>query len=132
MNSLHHSASRVILLGSITAGLSVAFGAFGAHALKASLNEHMLAVYQTAVQYQSWHALGLILIGLLIQQRPTSRLLRHSAWWMFVGICLFSGSLYVLAISGVRWLGMVTPFGGVSLLVAWTLLSIALFRASRE
>jgi uncharacterized membrane protein YgdD (TMEM256/DUF423 family) len=121
-----------MLFGTISAGLSVAFGAFGAHALKTMLSVHALQVYQTAAHYQSWHALALIMIGLMIQQQPQSRLLVQSAWWMLAGICLFSGSLYLLAITDLRWLGMVTPLGGVSLLVAWTLLSIALYRLAHE
>ncbi|MEW4983398.1 MAG: DUF423 domain-containing protein [Cycloclasticus sp.] len=98
------------------------FGAFGAHALKGSLSPHFLAIYHTATDYQMWHAIGLLLIGVLHQQRPSS-LLRRAGWFMSAGIVIFSGSLYALSLSGIKILGAITPIGGVAFLIAWSLLA---------
>src|SRR3989337_1854411 len=103
-----------LILGGINAALVVMLGAFGAHALKARLSAEMLAVYQTGVHYHLFHALGLIVVGLVATQIPASAYLKWSGWLMLAGIVLFSGSLYVLSVSGLRWLGMVTPFGGLA------------------
>ncbi len=110
-----------LMIGSINALLCVAFGAFGAHGLKQRLTTDMLAVYQTGVQYHFYHALGLILIGLVLFHLPKSKYLVISGWLMVVGIVLFSDSLYALSLTGIRGLGMVTPFGGVAFLSAWGL-----------
>jgi uncharacterized membrane protein YgdD (TMEM256/DUF423 family) len=122
------AAKLFLAFGSLAAGLGVALGAFGAHALKAKLSAEMLTVYQTGVQYQVWHALGLIAVGILTFHLPTSGPLRLAGWLMLAGIVLFSGSLYVLAISGVRWLGAVTPFGGAAFIAAWISLAFAVLR----
>ena len=114
--------SPFITLGAATAFFAVMFGAFGAHALKASLSPHFLAIYHTATDYQMWHAISLLLIGILHQQKP-SRLLRWAGWFMFAGIIIFSGSLYALSLSGIKILGAITPIGGVALLIAWLLLA---------
>jgi len=114
-----------LLPGAISAFLGVAMGAFGAHGLKTVLSPDMLAVYQTAVTYQMWHALGLLVIALLDRQTPASAWLRRAGWLMLSGIILFSGSLYLLALTQLRWLGMITPIGGLSFLAAW--FSIAVF-----
>ena len=108
-----------LILGGFNAALVVLFGAFGAHALKARLSAEMLAVYQTGVHYHLFHALGLLAVGLVATQMADSVYLRWSGWLMLAGIILFSGSLYVLSVSGLRWLGMVTPFGGLSFIAAW-------------
>jgi uncharacterized membrane protein YgdD (TMEM256/DUF423 family) len=116
--------SRIFLtLGAINAFLCVAFGAFGAHGLKQRLSVDMLAVYQTGVQYHFYHALGLIAVGLVLLHLPKSRLIVLSGWLMLAGILLFSVSLYALSLSGLRGLGMITPFGGVAFLSAWALLA---------
>ncbi len=107
---------------------AVALGAFGAHALKAELAPESMATYQTAVQYHFWHALGLLGIGTLLAQRPDSPMLRAAAWLLVAGILLFSGSLYALALTGVRGLGAVTPFGGVAFLGGWACLARAAWR----
>ncbi len=122
--------SIFLLLGALSAMLGVAMGAFGAHGLKALLTPQMLAVYKTAVDYQMWHALGLVLIAMLQLHRPSAKLLRWAGWLMFAGILLFSGSLYLLAITNARWLGMITPFGGLAFLSAWLLL--VLFAAQQR
>ena len=115
---------RWIWLGALNGFVSVAAGAFGAHALKTRLTPDMLAVFETGARYQMSHALALVLLGLLQLSRPAMSL--DGAGWSFLaGIALFSGSLYVLALSGVRAFGMVTPIGGVAFLVGWVLLALA-------
>lgn len=111
-------------LGALSAFISVAAGAFGAHALKQNLPADMLAVYHTAVEYQFFHSLGLIAIGSIHRISPR-RYHAAAAWAMLAGILIFSGSLYLLSISGLRWLGMITPIGGVSLLAAWLILALS-------
>ena len=120
------AAKLFVILGALAAALGVALGAFGAHALKARLSAEMLAVWQTGVQYHLWHALGLVATGLLAQHLPASIPVRLAGWLMLAGIVLFSGSLYVLALSGTRWLGAVTPFGGACFILAWLVLAFAL------
>ena len=122
-------AKLFLSAGGLAALAAVALGAFGAHALKNRLSPEMLAVWHTAVEYHIYHALGLLAVGLLAQQLPGSVLLRWSGWAMLAGIVLFSGSLYALALSGERWLGAITPVGGVAFLVAWALLVAAVLRA---
>lgn len=118
-----------LLLGSVSALLAVMLGAFGAHALKSKLNADMLAVFQTGVQYHFYHALGLLAVGLIAAQIPESAALKWSGWLMFAGIVIFSGSLYVLSTSGIRWLGAITPIGGVAFIAAWALLAIAVLQS---
>ena len=124
--------SLFLLLSAVCALIGVAMGAFGAHGLKAILGPEMLAVYKTGVDYQMWHALGLGLIALLKHQASASKLLLWAGWMMFAGIILFSGSLYVLAISNIRWLGMITPFGGLAFLIAWLLVMLFAFNNGVE
>ncbi|MGB8855245.1 MAG: DUF423 domain-containing protein [Burkholderiales bacterium] len=118
-----------LLLGSVGALLAVLLGAFGAHALKSKINADMLAVFQTGVQYHFYHAFGLLAVGLVATQLPESSALKWSGWFMFVGILIFYGSLYLLSITGVRWLGAITPIGGVAFIVAWALLAIAVLKS---
>ncbi len=118
-----------LMLGAINAFLCVAFGAFGAHGLKQRLSVDMLAVYQTGVQYHFYHALGLIVVGLVLLHLPKSRPVVLSGWLMLTGIVLFSVSLYVLSLTGIRGLGMITPFGGVAFLSAWALLAYGVWTA---
>ncbi|WP_139693900.1 DUF423 domain-containing protein [Sporolactobacillus terrae] len=120
-----------IAIGAILAFLSVAFGAFGAHVLKARLTEQNLSIFQTGVQYQMVHALGLILIGILALTVFTGQttLLVWAGWLMTLGVVLFSGSLYALTLSGVRVLGAITPIGGVLFLISWVLVVAAVLRA---
>jgi uncharacterized membrane protein YgdD (TMEM256/DUF423 family) len=107
---------------------AVAVGAFGAHALKARLAPESMAIYQTAVQYHFWHALGLLAVGILLQQRPDSGALASAAWLLTAGVLLFCGSLYALALTGTRGWGAVTPFGGVAFLAAWGAVGWAAWR----
>ena len=124
--------SLFLFLSAVCAFIGVGMGAFGAHGLKAMLGPEMLAVYKTAVDYQMWHALGLGLIALLKHQAVASKLLLWAGWLMFAGIILFSGSLYVLAIANIRWLGMITPFGGMAFLIAWLLVMLFAFNNGVE
>ena len=117
-----NSASRhTVAMGAILMLLGVLLGAFGAHALKTRLSSEMLAVYQTGVQYHLFHALGLMLIGVLRHLQTGETLLKASAWLMGVGVVLFSGSLYGLAITGITMLGALTPVGGLFFIAAWAL-----------
>ena len=122
------SSKLILILGAINAALAVLLGAFGAHGLKARMTAEMLAVYQTGVHYHLFHALGLLVVGLVATQIADSVFLRWSGWLMLTGIILFSGSLYVLSVSGLRWLGMVTPFGGTAFIAAWVLFVLAVLR----
>ncbi len=112
-------------LGALSALVSVAAGAFGAHALRARLTPEYLAVFETAGRYQMYHALGLLAVALAVTRWPGA--LPVWAGWLFVaGTVLFSGSLYILALTGIRWWGAVTPLGGVALLVGWLCLVLAI------
>lgn len=119
------TSSRFVSLGAASAAVSIALGAFGAHALKARLAPDLLAIFHTAFQYHFGHSLGLILVGLAGFRWPDSRWLRASGWLMFAGIVLFSGSLYALSLTGARTIGAITPIGGVAFIAAWILLSVA-------
>lgn len=124
------TAKLFILIGALAGAAGVALGAFGAHALKARLAPDQLAVWQTAVQYHFWHALALVAIGIVISVAlPGSTTLRWAGWLMVAGLVLFSGSLYVLVLSGARWLGAVTPLGGTAWIAAWLLLAWAVLRS---
>lgn len=116
-----------IIAGAINGFLAVAFGAFGAHALKEKLSEKYLAIWETAVQYQMFHALALIAIGILMSSKlmgPVSSL-NTAGYLMLAGIILFSGSLYVLSLTGIGILGAITPIGGVAFLVGWIMIIVA-------
>jgi len=115
------AAQLAVLMGAAYGFVGVACGAFGAHALKTRLAPDLLAVWKTAVDYQLYHALVLLLIGLLASTRP-SVAITNAGICMAMGVLVFSGSLYGLALSGVRWLGAITPIGGVLLLAGWALL----------
>jgi uncharacterized membrane protein YgdD (TMEM256/DUF423 family) len=124
------TAKLFVVLGALAGAAAVALGAFGAHALKARLAPDQLAVWQTAVQYHFWHALALVAIGILgALALPGSTALKWAGWLMVAGLVLFSGSLYVLVLSGARWLGAVTPFGGTAWIAAWLLLAWAVLRS---
>ena len=111
--------ARLFLIPAAISGfLAVALGAFGAHALRGVLEGYLLQVFHTGVQYQFYHTLALALVALL-PDRPSVRV---AGWSFLTGIILFSGSLYVLALSGIHWLGAVTPLGGTAFLVGWAAL----------
>lgn len=119
-----------VIIGALSAFIGVGAGAFGAHALKARLAPDLLAVFDTGARYQLVHALALLAVAWACQRWPGSR--APWAGWCFVaGTLLFSGSLYALALTGVRSLGAVTPFGGVAFLAGWALLAWSAWRAGR-
>jgi len=115
-------------IGSVAMALAVSLGAFGAHGLKGKLSAEMLDIFETGVKYNFYHAIGLLIIGILAYHLPETGLLKWSGWLMVAGIIIFSGSLYLLALSDVRWLGAITPVGGVCFIVSWILLAIAVWK----
>lgn len=120
-------SKQILMTASILLAFAVALGAFGAHGLKAHLSTEMLQTYKTGVEYHFYHALGLLLIGVLSISYPSS-LLNWSAILLVFGIVLFSGSLYVLAISGIKWIGAITPLGGLSFIAGWIFLLVAVWK----
>ena len=118
-------AKVFITLASLSGMLAVALGAFGAHALKSRLDDYAMGVFQTAVQYQFYHSLALLAVGVIALNHPQAALLRSSGWLFALGIVVFSGSLYVLSFSGLRWLGAVTPIGGLAFIAGWACLAAA-------
>jgi uncharacterized membrane protein YgdD (TMEM256/DUF423 family) len=115
-------------LGAVTAFLAVALGAFGAHALRARLTPEDLDVFETGVRYQMYHALALVAVAWATTRWPGG-LTQAAGWAFLVGIVVFSGSLYVLVLSGQRWLGAVTPLGGLAFLLGWLLLTLGVLRS---
>ncbi|PIC57741.1 hypothetical protein CSV80_07320 [Sporosarcina sp. P12(2017)] len=122
-----------IIAGAINAAIAVGFGAFGAHALKDRLSEHYLAIWETAVQYQMFHAIALLAIGILMSSTllgPSTQL-SWAGYLILAGIMIFSGSLYVLSLSGIGILGAITPIGGVAFIAGWIMLIIAAVKFGR-
>ena len=114
-------------LGAVSGFLGVALGAFGAHALKARLDADMLATFEVGVRYQMYHALALLAVGWACTRWPGAAL-TASGWLFVAGTVIFSGSLYVLSLSGARWLGAITPLGGLALLGGWLCLAWAAYK----
>jgi uncharacterized membrane protein YgdD (TMEM256/DUF423 family) len=118
--------NRLVFVGGVFGFLAVAIGAFGAHALKGTLEANQTtAVFQTGVQYHSAHALALLLIALLMGQLPQAKSLRTAGWLFVVGIVIFSGSLYALALTNIPILGAITPIGGLCFLIGWVMVAMA-------
>ena len=116
-----------LFLGSIMGFLGVALGAFGAHGLKSRVSSEMLAVFETGVRYHMYHALALLAVGWAVSRNPIGVL--NAAGILFVaGIVLFSGSLYLMSLTGARWLGAITPLGGLAFLVGWIWLAVSALR----
>jgi uncharacterized membrane protein YgdD (TMEM256/DUF423 family) len=113
-----------LLIGSALGFLGVAFGAFGAHALKTRLSADMLAVFETGVRYQMYHAFAVLIVAAAIGQLGSARLLVVAGWSFAAGVLLFSGTLYALAFTGIGVLGAVTPIGGLLFLAGWACLAI--------
>ena len=116
-----------IIAGAVNAAIAVILGAFGAHALKEKLTEKYLAIWETAVQYQMFHAIGLIVIGILMSTSllgPIAQL-NWAGYLLLAGIIIFSGSLYVLSLTGIGILGAITPIGGVAFIIGWIMLIVA-------
>ena len=109
---------KVFTAGSILAALGVGLGAFGAHSLKTVVGPELLAVFETGVRYQMYQALGLLALAWAISRWPERRL-SLAAWMLLAGPAVFSGSLYLLVLTGARWFGAITPFGGALLIAGW-------------
>ncbi|NEV61541.1 DUF423 domain-containing protein [Thiorhodococcus minor] len=124
-------ASNWLLIGALCGFLSVALGAFGAHGLKDRIDPQLLANWDTAASYLGLHAVAILISGLVLLSAPEARWVRGAAAAFLVGVTLFSGSLFVMALTGVRALGMITPIGGVSLLLGWVLLALGAWRLRR-
>jgi uncharacterized membrane protein YgdD (TMEM256/DUF423 family) len=116
---------RFLFLASLAGGLAVTLGAFGAHALKGRLDPAQLAVFEAGVRYHMYHAVALLGLAALLSRRPAERLLQAAGWLFLAGMVLFSGSLYLLALTGIRSLGMITPLGGVAFIAGWLSMAIA-------
>lgn len=112
-----------LLLAGILGALAVGLGAFGAHALESRLSESMLSIYETGVRYHFYHVLALLGVAVIISRWPDSGIAVAAGWLFVIGIVIFSGSLYLLAFTGVRWLGAITPIGGVAFIAGWLCLA---------
>jgi uncharacterized membrane protein YgdD (TMEM256/DUF423 family) len=119
-----------VTIGALSGFIAVAAGAFGAHALRDRLSPDMLAVFQTGTSYQMYHALALVGVAILLGRFSVngSPFLNAAGWLFIAGTLLFSGSLYALSLSGVTWLGAITPLGGVAFLLGWLALAIGIWR----
>lgn len=117
-----------VLIGSINMLLAVGLGAFGAHGLPGKLSERMIEIYQTGVQYHMIHAIGILIIAIVADRLGSPAMLLWAGWAMFIGIVFFSGSLYILSISGVKILGAITPIGGLFFMAGWLLLALGVLR----
>lgn len=118
-----------LIIGAINAFLSIALGAFGAHGLEGKISERMMEVYRTGVQYHMMHSLGLIFVALLADRFAGTSLIQWAGWVMLAGIIIFSGSLYVLSMTGIGVFGAITPIGGFAFLISWLLIIIAALKA---
>jgi uncharacterized membrane protein YgdD (TMEM256/DUF423 family) len=118
-----------ISCGAVSAAVSVILGAFGAHGLKTRLTPEVLATFETGVQYQFYHSLGLILVGVVLHTVRASTMISVAGGLMLAGILLFSGSLYLICFTGIRSFGMVAPIGGTAFIAAWLLLAIGVLRS---
>ncbi|HEY9631468.1 MAG TPA: DUF423 domain-containing protein [Coleofasciculaceae cyanobacterium] len=115
-----------LTIAAILGGTSVAAGAFATHALKEQLNERAIEVFETGARYQMYHALALLLVGLLLSRAESGQaLLTFTGFAFMAGVVVFSGSLYALSFSGIKWLGAITPLGGLAFLLGWGSLAIA-------
>jgi len=123
-------ARILLIIASFSGALAVILGAFGAHGLKARLTPELLAVYQTGVQYHFYHTIALLACGLLVHSGIDNNAMRVAGYSFIVGIIIFSGSLYVLAITDIRWLGAITPIGGLAFIVGWIALAIGVMRSN--
>ncbi len=115
------------ITGAVMALLAVTLGAFGAHVLRARVSPEDLIIFETGVRYQMYHALGLFVVAWAASRWPGATV--HAAGWLFMaGILIFSGSLYLLVLTGTRWLGAITPLGGVAMILGWGLLAWGIFQ----
>jgi len=119
---------QIIVTGSVFMALAVAFGAFGAHIVQDLLTADRFEVYQTGVEYHFYHALGILLIGVIFLNNPGNRWLTASFYCLTAGILIFSGSLYLLTLTDTGWLGAITPFGGVAFILGWIFLAAGVWK----
>ncbi len=124
------TVNHFLFFAALNGFLAVALGAFGSHGLKSRLTEHYLGVWQTAVQYHFYHALALCVVAVLWQKSALASWSSYAGWLFLAGIVLFCGSLYGLALGGPRWLGPVTPLGGLCFLVGWLCLAVGALRVA--
>ena len=117
--------SSFILVGALFAATSVALGAFGAHALQSRVTKERLETFQTGVQYQFYHSIGIILTGIIAPFLKGNVYIIWASWLMICGILLFSGSLYLLVLTDKRWFGIITPFGGLAFIAGWLMLALS-------
>lgn len=122
-------ANRWLVTGAVLAGLGVAAGAFGTHALSGRLSPDLLDVFETATRYHLLHAVALLVVGLAAGRNAENRLWNAAGWLFTAGILVFGGSLYLLALTGARWLGAVTPIGGACFLAGWAVVALAAARS---
>ena len=125
---MNATGSAWVVMGAIGAGVAVLLGAFGAHGLKSRVDPELLAVFETGVRYQMYHALALLAVGLARVHWP-SGLMSVAGWSFVVGMLVFSGSLYLMTATGARWLGAITPIGGAAFIVGWIALAVGVWRA---
>lgn len=121
-------AKSYLIAAAFSGMAAVILGAFGAHGLRAHLSPELMTIYQTGVQYHFYHTLGLLAVAVMLTQWPGSRALRWSGNLFLVGIVIFSGSLYLLSFTGLRWLGAITPIGGLAFIVAWLMMLLAVWK----
>lgn len=121
-------AKTFLVIAALSGLLAVIIGAFGAHGLKSKISEEMLAVYNTGVQYHFYHLLVLLVTGLLLLKWPEAQAFKIAGWLFIAGMLVFSGSLYILAITGIRWLGAITPLGGLAFIGGWLALAIGFYQ----
>jgi len=122
---VNHTTKKFITLGGFMMALSISLGAFGAHALKDMLDPSMLAVYHTAVQYQFYHALGMFAVAFVAYINPKNHQVNTAGNIMLASTIIFSGSLYLLTMTGIKWIGAITPIGGTGFIIAWVLLALS-------
>jgi uncharacterized membrane protein YgdD (TMEM256/DUF423 family) len=120
---------NILLFAALSGVVMVALGAFAAHGLKSQLPPYLLDVFNTGVQYQAWHTLALLGCGLWARIMPTKAVL-YAALFFATGILLFSGSLYALALTGIKWFGPITPLGGICFIIGWAALAMAAWRSA--
>ncbi|MBK5964001.1 hypothetical protein CCR95_07835 [Thiocystis minor] len=129
-NHAMNQARLWLTLGAVGGLLTVALGAFGAHGLKGRVAPDLLVNWGTGADYLGLHTLAILVCGLFLLQRPSARLVHAAAWAFLLGGTLFSGSLFLMTLSGERWLGAITPLGGIALILGWGLLAVGTWRAT--
>ena len=116
------------VIGALSAGLSVLLGAFGAHALRDRLTPQLLETFETGVRYEIYHAFAILVVAFALT-RWSSNFISYAGWLFIIGTIIFSGSLYLLALTGTRWLGAITPLGGVAFIIGWILLAVGVWQS---